>query len=268
MKYCVHCGNELDDQAKFCTKCGQKQPIADGELVRESFDKISQQVSQQVANVDMTQINSQAKDYWAYFKACLLRPEEGPFDKNKNYYFGTLALFTLSQAVLLSSFASRALGFLLSSFGPFGSYGNQLYSASGYEDAYLQVLFKFTLIVFGLLVLRMAITYIVAHYIQKISLNFQQILAKYANSLCGMTLVTFVVAILTSIGGESSLEIMVRLAIFCLSASWLFIGLILPAFIYQSDSVPTKSMISKYYIIFVDIILFGLVSSLYIRLFM
>ena len=29
MKYCIHCGSPVEDNAKFCTECGGKQELQD-----------------------------------------------------------------------------------------------------------------------------------------------------------------------------------------------------------------------------------------------
>ena len=43
MKYCIECGNQLVDEAKFCNKCGAKQPLR--EIVEEKQQEAKEEVS-------------------------------------------------------------------------------------------------------------------------------------------------------------------------------------------------------------------------------
>ena len=56
MKYCIECGNQLVDEAKFCNKCGAKQPIR--EKVEE---KIEEDTKPEVSELKIEEVKEDTK---------------------------------------------------------------------------------------------------------------------------------------------------------------------------------------------------------------
>lgn len=97
MKYCKNCGNELVEEASFCTKCGSKfdettraSPVQtiDTEVVKERIEKSFSQAKGSI----------KASGYVHYFKKTAKYPTESIDSQESNngwIHFGVLSLVTV-----------------------------------------------------------------------------------------------------------------------------------------------------------------------------
>ncbi|AOF48390.1 zinc ribbon domain-containing protein [Tetragenococcus halophilus] len=183
MKYCINCGAQIKDEAKFCPNCGQDQTKeVDNEQQTESFTE-KEAVKQSLAI---------GKSYFGYFMEKLRRPNA---DLTGNLtYFGyiSLGIYLLLQALLTTMVISRGLSAIDQFFGLIGAYDygydpfsfNESLGGSLGITFFLRILFFYVLI----LVITIGITYGVERLSLKSPVSFNQTVNQLANFLSGINL--------------------------------------------------------------------------------
>lgn len=53
MKYCIHCGNRMEDSMKFCNQCGAKYPIFGEDAIEDTPEILDEDISLQSNNSDV-----------------------------------------------------------------------------------------------------------------------------------------------------------------------------------------------------------------------
>lgn len=263
MKYCINCGQEMQEDAKFCPNCGQDQT----KEVKQEEQKEEQQKEKQsfTDNEKVQQTMILGKNYWKYFLAKLRWPTaeltEDPF------YFGYLSvgLYTLLQGLLTTLLISHGLGMIDALLQSFGGYGMGVMPDIG--SVADEIGFTFFLRMFFLYLLTSAVTLGILFGIEKLCLktvpHFNQTVLQVGNYLNGLNLVLLV--------------FILGLFIQLFSAVMSFVILLLSSFIFQialifvvsSNSKEGNSKISPFYVVLlvfvVNVIVNGILFSLVIR---
>ncbi|EOT29183.1 zinc ribbon domain-containing protein [Enterococcus saccharolyticus] len=170
MKYCVKCGNEMKEEARFCPKCGQDQ---------------TQSV---MTNDTVQQTISAGKNYASYFVEKLGKPTL-TIDQASNYFgYVTMLLFALTQTLVIfsemkrwSSVFDSILALTLPSSGNFYSLG---------LADFLRI-FIYALL---FLAVSLGVTFFVVNYVLKINVSLNDFMNKFATVFSGIIIISFVIS--------------------------------------------------------------------------
>lgn len=181
MKYCINCGAQIKEEAKFCPNCGQDQTKS----VKE------EQTSESFAdNETVQQTIALSKSYFGYFMEKLRRPSS---DLTGNLtYFGyiSMGIYLLLQALLSTMIISRGIGAINQFLAMMGAY-DYGYDPFG-TDLVNGVGFSFFLRIFIFYLLALAITVVITYGVERITLkdtvSFNQTVNQLANFLSGINL--------------------------------------------------------------------------------
>ncbi len=183
MKYCINCGAQIKDEAKFCPNCGQDQTKeVNDEQPTESFTE----------NETVQQTIVLGKSYFAYFMEKLRRPNANLTGNLTYFGYISLGIYLLLQALLSSMIISRGLiaidqflafiGGYDYSYDPF-AFGTSLADGVGFTF-FLRILFLYALV----LAITIGVTYGTERVSLKSPVSFNQTVNQLANFLSGINL--------------------------------------------------------------------------------
>lgn len=183
MKYCINCGAQINEEAKFCPNCGQDQTkeVSEGQLSEPFAD-----------NETVQQTIAMSKSYFGYFMEKLRRPSSDL--KGNLSYFGyvSLGIYLLLQALLTSMIISRGLDAIYQFLSMTGFYdygydslifGIDLANGVGFSF-FLRIFFFYALV----LVITVGATYGVERLTLKNTVSLNQTVNQLANFLSGVNL--------------------------------------------------------------------------------
>ncbi|WP_423188960.1 DUF6574 domain-containing protein [Alkalibacterium sp. f15] len=192
MKYCTNCGNELPNEASFCSKCGNRfngattathiQEI-NAEVVKEKLGKTFSQAKGSIQN----------SGYIDYFKRTAKYPTVALNEKQSNngfIHFGilslitVLAIYSIITGAISIAMNQTGLGALLGLSGGFTNQVNQL----------LPNLFLMSVTIYGVFVFS---AYMILKILVKKELTLTQVFTEFGGLLTPNIILLGIAAILT-----------------------------------------------------------------------
>nr|WP_054756872.1 zinc ribbon domain-containing protein [Liquorilactobacillus satsumensis] len=234
MKLCPNCHSEIEDNAKFCTKCGTKLTVttahstataaktAQAQGTAEDAQKNNANTHSDAAAINTQALQSAFQGYWSW----LLASWKQPFKAQKTTkYAGILTLFLESLFFTLgighwaqtaTSAASNAANNLL------GSFSN---NSASYNTSYsIGIGFYFTIILTILIaaVAMVGVAFLIHRAVSKAAeaenfIDYLNRLAHYSSSILLLTVLFFLIAL----SGMSIVSMLViSLILLLISAIW------------------------------------------------
>ncbi len=174
MKYCIHCGQQIKDESKFCAYCGNSQVVEDSTKSNGEKNNVQETLSslkeQALENESIKQAVAVGKNYLNFLIENIKNPTFN-VDSYHNYYgYISLILLSLFTGVTLSKGISSIVSEI---YGAFIGYGSGFYGSN--EMPYIFESFLYlglSMLAIGLL------SYLTTVKVLKCSYSFSDVITK------------------------------------------------------------------------------------------
>ncbi|MFR1709706.1 MAG: zinc-ribbon domain-containing protein [Clostridium sp.] len=192
MKYCIHCGQQIKDESKFCAYCGKSQVIDDstkGTVEKNSVQEtISNLKEQAMENKSIKQAVSAGKSYFNF----LIENIKNPTFNTEAYhsYYGYISLILLSLFTCIT--ISKGIGSIVNEiYEALAIFGRGFYGSNG-----MPYIFEFFLY-FALSMLAIVLlSYLTTTKILKVSYRFSDVITKFFAPMSLAVVISFFTMIL------------------------------------------------------------------------